>query len=292
MNTIHITGMSLLTPEGLHSVGRSPQHEAVFDRSLHKGSSLPSGLIRVSSRKGFNRFSDFGKLCCMAVEEALGTRAESIGSAKSAGSPGYDSDPDGSLRTALVIGNGVSSLHAVAALQDDAVKYGEGNVNPRIFPDTVMNSIGGYVSIYFSIRGTNVTVSNGGTTAPKAFLYASALLDQGEHDRVIVCVANLFPPERFRDRLGIPDPGCEWISAFVLEPPNGGGVPLARLQIRTESGREQGSGGSADVPANEFDLELIARTQSLAGGTWVTVLGAEGVLHACVHLPGKEEAVS
>ncbi|MFD7524165.1 beta-ketoacyl synthase N-terminal-like domain-containing protein [Paenibacillus chitinolyticus] len=285
MKPIHITGMSLLTPEGLQSVGRNPQREAVFDRSRHKGSSLPSALIRVSGRKGFNRFSDFGKLCCMAVEEALGIRAES------AESEGCDSGADMSQRTALVIGSTVSSLHAVAALQDDAVKYGEGNVNPRIFPDTVMNSIGGYVSIYFSVRGTNVTVSNGGTTAPKAFLYASALLDQGEHDRVIVCVANLFPPERFRDRIGIPDPGCEWISAFVLEPPDGEGVPLARLQIQTESGRKQGSEGSANVSANEFDLELIARTQNLSGGKWVTGLGAEGVLHACVHLPGKEEAV-
>lgn len=130
------------------------------------------------------RIPDIAKACIAAVQEAI-----------------HDAGlPDLSLsgvpeRAGLVVGNNLSSLFSIEALQKDAEKYGPNRVNPAIFPNTVYNSLAGYISMYTNIKGTNTTLSGGAGTVPAALLYALQLLQQGRHDRVIVCNVHLIPPE-------------------------------------------------------------------------------------------------
>src|SRR5690606_28749306 len=102
-------------------------------------------------------------------------------------------------RAACVVGTNYSNLEAIVSLDEDARKYGVNNTNPGIFPETVLNAIGGHLAEKFQLRGVNVTLSDGDETGWKLIRYAIDLLQDDWTEEVIVCMVNRFPPEPFHN---------------------------------------------------------------------------------------------
>lgn len=74
----------------------------------------------------------------------------------------------------------ITELNRVAELEDP--RY----INPTRFPNTVINSAAGYVSIWEDLQAQNTTITNGNTGALDAVLHAAIHLDQKRLDAMVV----------------------------------------------------------------------------------------------------------
>jgi hypothetical protein len=64
-------------------------------------------------------------------------------------------------------------------------------INPSLFPYTTANSIASWLAIQLGIKGTNMTVSNGSTSASEAILLGANSIILGESDIAIIIAASL-----------------------------------------------------------------------------------------------------
>ncbi|MEM6958738.1 MAG: beta-ketoacyl synthase N-terminal-like domain-containing protein, partial [Myxococcota bacterium] len=74
----------------------------------------------------------------------------------------------------------ITELNRVAELEDP--RY----INPQRFPNTVINSAAGYVSIWHDLRGPNTTIADGNCGALDALLVARTHLANGRADALLV----------------------------------------------------------------------------------------------------------
>lgn len=100
-------------------------------------------------------------------------------------------------RFGCVVGVNYSNLEAIISLNEDAQRFGVNNTNPGLFPETVLNSIGGHLAEKFQMSGVNATISDGDQTGWNVLRYAVDLLKHNQADDVLVCLVNRFPPDRF-----------------------------------------------------------------------------------------------
>ncbi len=187
--------------------------------------------------KPLRKWSASAQYAYMAVEEALAGRKFA--------SP---------HRAGCVVGTNYSNLEAIVALDADARQFGAGNTNPGIFPETVLNSIGGHLAEAFQLSGVNVTISDGDRTGWNVLRYAVDLLRQQQADEAIVCVIDRFPPARFRGVLpcGFPQESVSvlWLSG---ESESGAG---AGVRMRLEHGAPAEKGGVGPDRADLWNLPL------------------------------------
>lgn len=170
----YVSGSAWLSPTELVTKGKQ---------------TAPPSVLRINAKAIQNmvahklpRMPEIALGCCVAVEQALLAAGLTV--------PLREGVAE---RTALVMGNDLSSFRAVEELKKEAEAFGAARVNPSIFPNTVFNSLAGYVSIYSNISGTNTSLSGGEFTIASSFMYSLNLLEKGGHDRVIICNAQLFP---------------------------------------------------------------------------------------------------
>ncbi len=76
----------------------------------------------------------------------------------------------------IVAGATFGSLHSICSFDIEGLTEGPRYVNPSFFPNTVINSPAGQVSIRFKIKGYNTTISTGFCASTDAFVYASDFL--------------------------------------------------------------------------------------------------------------------
>jgi len=74
----------------------------------------------------------------------------------------------------------ITELQRVAELEDP--RY----INPTRFPNTVINSAAGYVSIWEDLRAPNTTIADGNTGALDGVLHAAIHLEQNRADAMVV----------------------------------------------------------------------------------------------------------
>jgi len=74
--------------------------------------------------------------------------------------------------TGIVTGTSMGSVKSISEFDKTSLVEGPSNVNPALFPNTVINSPSSHVSILFDIRGLNVTISSGFCSALDALIYA------------------------------------------------------------------------------------------------------------------------
>lgn len=179
MNALHLAGVGVISPAGL-GISFLPRPAGLREWGAEKLPDLDPEDYHWTGLKRLSRINQYG---CIAAGEAF----------RSAGcsSPLHaESGP----RTGLVVSTSYSNLEPIVSMYNDARQYGVNQVNPRFFPDTVMNAFAGHISIYFHITGTSVTLSDAVPSAPSAFVYASDLLRGGQFDAVMCCMLHVHSP--------------------------------------------------------------------------------------------------
>ncbi|WP_018884933.1 beta-ketoacyl synthase N-terminal-like domain-containing protein [Paenibacillus massiliensis] len=120
-------------------------------------------------------------------------------------------------RTGMIIGGEYTNLEAILQLDEDAASFGVNGTNPAIFPETVLNVVGGHLAAQFGITGVNVTVSSGSRTGVQAFQYAADLLRLNLVDRIVVCIVHVHIPDKLTDYVEPPQASGEYAAAFLLQ---------------------------------------------------------------------------
>ncbi len=210
MRSILLAGAGVISPDG---VGASPvpRPSELFDWGA---AMLPDIDPADYGWGGLNRQSRIGKYAMLAIGEAFRSADVHVPIA----------EPNQADRTALIIYTSNSTLEPILSLYKDAEDYGVNHVNPGIFPDTVLNAIGGHASIYFRITGPNLTVSNTSPSALTGMQHAHDLLATGDVDQVICCSIHIHPPARLRQLAG-GRTGPESIVALLFRRDQGEWIP-------------------------------------------------------------------
>ncbi|MFC5407292.1 beta-ketoacyl synthase N-terminal-like domain-containing protein [Cohnella soli] len=202
MKSILLTGVGVVSPAGV-GTAFLPKPEGLNDWGDLK---LPDLNPDDYGWRGLHRQSRIGKYCSLAIGEAF----------RSADWAMPIENSELSDKTGLIISTSHSNLDPIIALYEDAQSYGVNHVNPGIFPDTVLNAIGGHASIYFRITGPNATLSNGRMSGPMGLLYAYDLLTSGQADYVMCCAIEVHPPSRLRSVADVSS-GPESVVALLFQ---------------------------------------------------------------------------
>ncbi|WP_088830981.1 beta-ketoacyl synthase N-terminal-like domain-containing protein [Paenibacillus tyrfis] len=233
---VQVLGVGAITKAGFGAAfaGSPP---SVIETGVSAALVPDSGDARLKRMKKWSRSS---QLACLAVHEALSGQPEP--------------DP---VRTAIVIGADYTNLEAILAMDAEAKQYGVNGTNPALFPETVLNVIGGHLSSYFRIAGVNVTISSGSHTGLKALGYAADLLRLGLADRVIVCVVLLLPPPPFGQRTLPCAYERESVAALLLGP--AAADAEAGIALRSEEAPEaEQRRPLAATDASEVPLAIVS----------------------------------
>lgn len=143
----------------------------------------------------------------------------------------------------------ITELQRVAELEDP--RY----INPTRFPNTVINSAAGYVSIWEDLRAPNTTITDGNTGALDGVLHAAIHLEQRRADAMIVGGGEVVtePLVLAMRRLGLvdaPDFAIGEGSAFVVLER----TETAEARAATPLAYVVGFGSAFDAPESEAAL--------------------------------------
>lgn len=181
MKKLYIGGYNVVTPDGMGI-------EKLIGKSLSEfnGSFLEPITLNVDHLLNkYNRLPYHTRLACASMQEACSmANIQSNLSSKD-------------IQTGIIVATTVTNLSPINNLHEDMLNYGFSKINPRIFPNTVLNSISGYGAILLGFTGANITISEGLSSGMKAVEYAHDLLITKALKRVVVCEMNVRVPEPF-----------------------------------------------------------------------------------------------
>ncbi len=123
-------------------------------------------------KKGLRELDRSTRLVCSAARLALDDS-------------GFTISQDMSRSVGVSIGTTFGSLHSISQFDRSGLIEGPRFVNPSHFPNTVINSPASQVSIRFTIKGFNTTISTGFCAGLDAVSYASDFIRLGRADAVL-----------------------------------------------------------------------------------------------------------
>ncbi|MGH3996342.1 MAG: beta-ketoacyl synthase N-terminal-like domain-containing protein, partial [Pseudonocardiaceae bacterium] len=226
-----LTGAGVVSPlatghaEFLDAVaaGRTAVGDAqAADRSLSR-----TGLAAEIRDESYRRFIDRGYVRRL---DQLGLLV--LASCRMAlGDAGVTVSRVGAERVGMVFGTFTGPLETVAALTTTIGTQGPNKVNPRLFPNSVMNAAVGHACLSLQVKGPLSTLASGCASGLTALGYATDLVRDGEAEVMLAVSADEFTPLLHFgfDRLGL----------LATKP----GAPYSRAA----SGAVLGAGGAALV---------------------------------------------
>lgn len=261
---LSITGLGVVSPTG---IGLSP-----LARAMEKGYedyqapvsaaaaypemplwAVPDGPIgEYLGRKGLREVDRMSRIalvaCQLAVEQAGGlTEAEQAGVGVSMATAG------GSLRSLSDVG------------MDTVTSEKPYMVNPRLFPNVVMNSCAGQIAIRNGLRGVNATTSAGQTSSLAALRYARIALAGQRVTRMLAGGVEELSP------IG----AWGWHSYGALARGTAAGEGSAIFMLEdAAAARAAGRRGLAEILACEIGYAGPARGGSVEAGRGVTGLAS------------------
>jgi 3-oxoacyl-[acyl-carrier-protein] synthase II len=193
-----ITGLGVLSPIGL---GRNAYWEALrrgaigvrpitlFDTAPFRvktgGEITDFDAAAYLGKKGLRELDRSTRLVCSAARLALDDS-------------GLIVSEDSSRAVGVAIGTTFGSLHSIAQFDRAGLTEGPRFVNPSHFPKTVINSPASQVSIRFTIKGFNTTLSTGFCAGLDALNYAADFIGLGRADAVLAGGVEELCEETFR----------------------------------------------------------------------------------------------
>lgn len=136
-------------------------------------------------KKGLRDLDRSTRLVCSAARLALDDSGLSI-------------SEDTSRSAGVAVGTTFGSLHSIAQFDRSGLIEGPRFVNPSHFPNTVINSPASQVSIRFTIKGFNTTLSTGFCAGLDALSYAADFIRLGRADAVLAGGVEELCEETFR----------------------------------------------------------------------------------------------
>jgi 3-oxoacyl-[acyl-carrier-protein] synthase II len=162
-----VEGRSAVAPFAGFEVAGEPAPPAAAVRDFDPHTWLPGKPLRGMSRSAH--------LACTAAALALDPERDVA----------RDPEPD-PQRVGLVAGTAYGNVHSMVRFDRETWQEGPRFVDATLFPNTVINSPAGFVSIFFGLTGPNTTVSDGIASSHAALDYAAGLLRRGQADEVLV----------------------------------------------------------------------------------------------------------
>jgi 3-oxoacyl-[acyl-carrier-protein] synthase II len=147
---------------------------------------LDENLKPLVPRRGLAALSRSALLAAAAIEDLLRSSV-----------PGSTEPPPPLVDCGLVVGTAFGHVESKADYNREARRDGVRLVSPILFPNTIINSLGGHAAILFNLTGPNSTVTSGRRSGLEAILRAGTLLRAGRATRVITV-------------------GCDEVSATLL----------------------------------------------------------------------------
>ena len=133
-------------------------------------------------------------------------------------------------RTGMVFGTFTGPLETVANLTETIGTLGPHRVNPRLFPNSVMNAAAGHACLSLQLRGPLSTLATGVASGLAGLGYAADLVRRGEADAILAVSADELTPLLHLgfDRLGLvsPDRVQPYERRATGTAPGAGGVAL------------------------------------------------------------------
>ncbi|WP_077702813.1 beta-ketoacyl synthase N-terminal-like domain-containing protein [Virgibacillus dokdonensis] len=210
MQPITISGYDVMTPYGdVKSLPGKTVYDFIDSNKIYI---TPNSIVEIAKLR---RVPKEIRLPCISMYKALKKAKVKI------------EETEKNPNISIVVGSSFSNLQAISELYLDAEKYGHDKLNPKFFPNTVLNSISGYASIVLNCVGANITISQGRESGKKALEFATDLLEGNKTHKVVLCEVNLNVPDAFQDVIDS-DIKPESISSLVLEL-GGNGDKLASL---------------------------------------------------------------
>ncbi|NUP16872.1 MAG: beta-ketoacyl-[acyl-carrier-protein] synthase family protein [Streptomyces sp.] len=110
-----------------------------------------------------------------------------------------------SERVGMIFGTFSGPMHTVAQLSETIGTHGPHRVNPRLFPNSVMNAAAGHACLALQIRGPLSTLATGGASGLTGLAYAADLVRRGEAEVMLAVSADELTPLLHCgfDRLGL-----------------------------------------------------------------------------------------
>ncbi|MFW5924949.1 MAG: beta-ketoacyl synthase N-terminal-like domain-containing protein [Myxococcota bacterium] len=195
MKRLAITGLGIVSPQGVGRPAfmgalRDPEaaRRRAFGRTptVFEGATVPQGRVAEVwdfdpaewlGPKGHRNFDRLTKFLIVAAKHAL----QDAGLERDGERVGVPGERIGvCAATAYGSLDAITELNRVAELEDP--RY----INPTRFPNTVINSSAGYVSIWAGLRAPNTTIVDGNCGALDAVLSAETHLGHGRGDVFLV----------------------------------------------------------------------------------------------------------
>ncbi|SDN47632.1 Beta-ketoacyl synthase, N-terminal domain [Fictibacillus solisalsi] len=237
---VYISGLSCISPFGIgieKLIGRMQK-----DSTASSKNRLPNEL-KYTHIKGLNRLPKVSRYGCIAISEALRFA-------------GYKGLLGKNSQIGIVVSNNYGSLEAIQDMFQECDQYGPTKVNPSIFPGTVLNVVGGHISIVFKFNGPNITLSDGVDSGFKSLLYGYDLIQQGKAEKILICDLNIFPPTKYKSEVEEFLPDFESVGAILLErQPKNDSLQLSVNPVNKE-------GNTVENPRN-ITRELIKKSFTL-----------------------------
>ncbi|MGI8665937.1 MAG: beta-ketoacyl synthase N-terminal-like domain-containing protein [Jatrophihabitans sp.] len=146
---------------------------------------------RQLGRKGtscYDRATTLAVLCCQQALQAA--QLDLDGEPELPGALSRD-------RVGVVLGTSLGSFKSTSDYsRETLVQDKPYQVNPMLFPNTVMNCSAAQLAIRFGLRGVNATVAGGGLALLAALRYASNAIDRGHAEVMLTGSVEEFSPHR------------------------------------------------------------------------------------------------
>ena len=94
--------------------------------------------------------------------------------------------PEVAENVGLVLASTCGSVSSRSSFSLEALGHGHRNLNPALFPNTVVNSPASQIAIRFGLRGVNCTISTGFTGVLEAFEYAANFIRLNRSKAILV----------------------------------------------------------------------------------------------------------
>ena len=122
--------------------------------------------------KKLRRADRFTKMAVIAVDDALKDSLNGVINVKNTG---------------IIVATAFGPHNTTFAFLDDLLKYGEKNVSPIKFSNSVHNAAASYIAQLFGIRGPVTTITNFKNPVENAFAIASCWLNSNMCENILLC---------------------------------------------------------------------------------------------------------
>ena len=99
---------------------------------------------------------------------------------------GLPSHPEDAHRYGFAVGSGIGGINNIEQTRSTLEKSGPRRVSPFFVPGSVVNMIGGHLSIMYGYRGPNIAVVTACTTGTHNIGMAARMIQHGEADVMVV----------------------------------------------------------------------------------------------------------